>query len=108
MRNTLISLAAATAIFAAPAAAQDTETVTLTIQTEDLNMADADDQARFQQRVDRAIRQACATGGRDLTSRRIEAACRADLAESVAHSVEVAVNEGRLPIVAAIESAPAA
>lgn len=100
MRKTLIALATAATLLAVPAAAQDaSEDVTITVQTGDLDLTTAADQSRLDSRVETAIRRACRSGGRDLASRRIEAACRASLAETINPSVELAIagaNETRL------------
>ena len=82
MRKTLIALATAATLIAVPAAAQDpSETVTITVQTSDLDLSDVADQERLESRIDTAISRACRSGGRDLASRRIEAQCRDALGE---------------------------
>ncbi|RJY08509.1 UrcA family protein [Aurantiacibacter aquimixticola] len=109
MRKTFIAIAAASAIFAAPAAAQDAaEDVTIAVQTDDLDLTDTADQDRLDARVETAIRQACRSGGRDLTSRRVEAACRNALADSIAPRVELAIIDANAPRLAALDLEPGA
>lgn len=92
MRKTLIAIASVAAFLAAPAAAQaDNETVSITVQTSDLDLTDSSDRVRLDRRIETATSRACRNGGRDLSSLRAEAACRADLADSLARQAEVAI-----------------
>ena len=96
MRKTFTSFAAAlataTVVFAAPAMAQDPSAdVTITVQTDDLDLSNPADQDTLDARIETAIRQACRTGGRDMASRKVEKACRANLSEALGSQVDVAI-----------------
>lgn len=86
------ALATSAAISAAPVMAQDPSgDVTITVQTDDLDLSNPADQDTLDARVETAIRQACRSGGRDMASRQVEKACRASLSEAFAPQVEVAI-----------------
>ena len=113
MRTTLMAItpivALAGAVMAAPAAAQNLdEDVTIRITTQDLDLTNVDDLQRLETRVERAIERACRSGGRDLASRRTEAACRAVLADTIAPSVSLAITDANTRLLAALGSAPEA
>ena len=109
MRKTLIALAAASTIFAAPAMAADpADSVTISVQTDDLDLTTEAGQDALENRVDRAIERVCRTGGRDIASRRAEAQCRSNFAEDFAPSVELAIAEAQEQRFAAINIEPAA
>ena len=109
MRKIFIALAPIAAAVSAPAMAQDpAESVTITIQTNDLDLTDAADQARLDSRVDRAISRACRVGGRDADARRAEAACRADLADTIAPQIEVAILDANATRFASLDLNPGA
>lgn len=104
MRKTLIAIAAATAALSVPATAQDaSENVTITVETGDLDLTNQADQNRLDNRVETAIRRACRSGGRDLASRQVEAACRASLADTISPSVELAIAQATETRFASIE-----
>ena len=90
-----IAALALTAAIAVPAAAQTADPVAVTISVEDLDLNTAEGQASLESRVDQAISRACRTGGRDIASRNLEAACRADLEANFAPRVELAIAEAR-------------
>jgi UrcA family protein len=107
MRTSFIALAAAAAaVFAVPAAAQ--ETVTITVQTHDLDLTDSADQSRLDRRVEQAIRRACRSGGRDLASRQVETACRAELADIASPRVELAIANANETRFASLDLTPGA
>ncbi|MGB3167375.1 MAG: UrcA family protein [Alteraurantiacibacter sp.] len=107
MRKTFIALAAAATVFAAPAMAADpADSVTISIQTNDLDLGTVEGQDRLENRIDTAIRRACQSGGRDLASRRAEAACRDALGERFAPVVEVAIVDAQATRLAAIDTEP--
>ena len=104
MRKTLIAFAAVATAFAVPAAAQDaSDTVTITVQTNDLDLASPADQSRLETRIDSAISRVCRSGGRDFDARRAEAACRNSLRDAFAPQVEVAIMEAREEHFAALD-----
>ncbi len=104
MRKTLIAFATAATLIAAPAAAETgSETVTITVQTSDLDLSDVADQDRLNNRIDTAISRACRSGGRDLASRRAEAACVDSLSEVAAPQVALAISEAASRNYAALE-----
>ncbi len=104
MRKTLIAIAAITTAIAAPAAAQDaSENVTITVQTNDLDLTSQADQQRLDNRVETAIRRACRSGGRDLASRQVETACRASLTDAANPRVELAIADANTTRFASIE-----
>lgn len=104
MRKTLIALATAATLLAVPAAAQDaTGNVTITVETNDLDLSSSADQQRLDSRVQTAIRRACRSGGRDLASRQVEAACRASLSDAASPSVELVIAQANETRFASIE-----
>lgn len=104
MRKTLTAFAIATTLIAAPAVAQDTsDIVTITVETSDLDLTTSNGQDRLNNRVDTAIDRTCRSGGRDLASRRAEAACRDSLSEEFAAPVALAISEAGSENYAALE-----
>lgn len=109
MRKTLIAFASIAALMATPAAAQELAgDVTITVQTDDLDLSAAADQARLDNRVENAIRRACRDGSVGIDARRAQAACRAALAETFAPQVEVAIMDASEERFAALELTPGA
>ena len=109
MRKIFIALAPLAAAIAAPAVAQDPATsITISVQTDDLDLSDANDQDRLDRRIENAIERACRTGGRDRDARRAEAACRADLQQTVSPSVELAIAEANAARFASLDLNPGA
>ncbi|MDE1466690.1 UrcA family protein [Aurantiacibacter sp. D1-12] len=105
MRKTLIAFATAATLIAAPAAAHESaeETITISVQTSDLDLSNTADQDRLNNRIDTAISRACRSGGRDLASRRAEAACRDSLSAEFAGPVALAIGEAGSETYAALE-----
>ncbi|MBH5322660.1 UrcA family protein [Aurantiacibacter sediminis] len=94
MRKTLIAFATAATLIAVPAAAQTSDdTVTITVETSDLDLTTVAGQDRLESRIDTSIERACRSGGRDLASRRAEAACRNTFHNAFAPQVELAIAE---------------
>ncbi|WP_271077805.1 UrcA family protein [Aurantiacibacter sp. MUD61] len=104
MRKTLIALAAVATAIAAPAAAQDaSDNVTISVETGDLDLTTAAGQESLENRIENAINRACRSGGRDMDSRRAEAACRSTLSEAFAPRVELAITDAQSDRYAALE-----
>ncbi|RPF70314.1 UrcA family protein [Aurantiacibacter spongiae] len=109
MRRLSIALAAASIVLAGPAlAGPATDAVTIDVRTSDLDLTDSADQARLDRRIDTAIDQACRTGGRDLSSRRAESACRAALKDAATPGVELAITRANTRHFATLDLDPGA
>ncbi|QPC99964.1 UrcA family protein [Qipengyuania soli] len=82
-------LFATLALVPAPALAEDT--VSVTIETRDLNLADPVDQLRLDNRVERSIREACDNDARDGASLSDQRQCRTELRKAARAGVAVAI-----------------
>ena len=92
MTKTFAFAAAALAAFAAPVAAKEVPTASVSIA--DLDLSTAADQDRLHQRIATTARRICTVGSRSIASRRVDEACRlavmADAAPKIAYAVEQA------------------
>ena len=92
------ALAAAT-----PALAQTTEAVTVSVETQDLDLTAAADQEKLNDRIETAILRACRPDGRDAIAMRASRVCRSSLADAFAPRVELAIAEAGAVRLASID-----
>ena len=95
MNKTFALVAAALAIAAAPAAAQNEDFTSITVKTADLDLTSAAGQARLENRLDREIRKACHVGSKGVEAMRLEADCRADLRDAAKGEIAIAIGKAR-------------
>ena len=109
MKKTFIAFATAATLLAVPVMAQDAaDQMTIAVKTNDLDLTDIADQGRLDNRVEFAIRRACRSGGRDIASRQVEIACRANVAQTIAPSVELAIAQANTRHFASLDLNPGA
>jgi len=99
MRIQILAIAAsATALIATPAIASPTNQTDFnaTVEHDDLDLSTTRGIARLDDRLRSTIRRACANGGRDSASLRLERQCRESAFASAENEVRLAVNEARL------------
>ncbi|WP_435200802.1 UrcA family protein [Qipengyuania sp. 902] len=92
MKKTVL-IAATLAILPAQVIASDIPSIA--VETTDLDLASAKDQNRLESRVERAIRKACADGGKGLTVMAAEKQCRAELREAANVEIRLAIAAAR-------------
>ena len=98
MRNKILAAAAtAAALMAAPAFASPVNQTDFSanVQHDDLDLGTERGVARLDDRLRSTIRRACANGGRDSASIRLERQCRESALASAERQVRFAVNEAR-------------
>ena len=93
----LAAAATAAALIATPAIASPANQTDFdaTVQHDDLNLGTERGVARLDERLRSTIRRACANGGRDSVSLRLERQCRESAFASAERQVRLAVNEAR-------------
>lgn len=92
----MIKILATAALLAAPVAANSAEPVpSYTVEHADLDLTTEAGIARLDARIEYAAKAMCASGGRDLQSRRYEIECRADVIESSRQVVGLAVAKAK-------------
>lgn len=85
------------AAIASPAAAGDrVETVTVAVETHDLDLAEPDAQRRLKHRVTAAINEVCSYGRLDLRAARRASECRALARARAGAQVRFAIAQARL------------
>ena len=93
LARTLSAVAASALLLATPAVAQ-TDSVSVTIKTADLNLASNSGQARLERRVRRAAHEICGRSPGGLNADQLFAECRADVV-SDAHQKIAALTSGQ-------------
>ncbi|WP_128892567.1 UrcA family protein [Erythrobacter sp. HKB08] len=104
MTKTFVIAAAAIAALATPAAAMDAPVAS--VDMSDLDLTQEADRDVLDQRIDRAIRNACRVRGFDAVSRKAEQRCMTAMQAEIAPKVAIAIDEARTGRLAAITLDP--
>lgn len=100
MTKTFVIAAAAFAAFATPVAAMDAPIAS--VDMSDLDLSQEADRDELDQRIDRAIRNACRVRGFDAVSRKAEQRCMSAMQAEIAPKVAVAIDEARADRLASV------
>lgn len=93
MKKTIVFAAAALAALATPAAAKDAPTVRVGIA--DLDLTQAADREKLEQRIATKARIMCRSGARGVAAIQAERACRLAVTADAASKIELAIAEAR-------------
>jgi UrcA family protein len=91
------ALVGAAMLAATPAVAQN-DTVSMSVKTADLNLADANDRARLDRRIRSAASQICDNGLEGIEMKMAYQSCRADILSSANTQLAARSGDGRIQL----------